>query len=527
MTAEAEIEIRAPLAPEHAELVSADALAFVAELVGLFRSRLRELLVARAADQKDYAAGSWPAEPAETSAIRDGQWRVNTLPLAPGRVELTGPARRKTLINGLNAPVDGFMVDLDNAQSPTWQGLLDAQANLREAAQGSLRFIQAEDQREYHLNPRTCPLMLRPRSWHLWEKHLYIDGQPVPAALFDLGLYLFHCAPVLCRRGQGVHLYLPKLEHYREAALWREMLEFAGPRLELPEDAIRVSLMIDTLPAALQMDELLHELRDYAVALSFGRWDYAASAARCLAAMPGWRLPERQALDLSQGFMAACARRLVAVARRRGVLALGGGWPWLPIRNDDEAHAKARDALRDDLESEARLGFDGGWIVHPAFAEDAREIFNANKAPEEPSEPAHEIGIGPQALYCPPQGEISEAGLRNAIATGVQYLQAWLSGQGCVPLYNLMEDAATVEVCRIQLWQWLHDETVALLDGRSVNRELFEEALAEELDNIEAEVGAQAFEEGRFQRAAQLLSQLCLAEELSDFFSPSAYELLD
>lgn len=527
MTAEAEIEIRAPLTPEQAELVSADALAFLAELVGAFRSRLRERLIARSAEQKDLAAGRLPAPPAETAAIREGDWRVSR-PMLPGRrLELTGPARRKTLINGLNAPVDGFMADLDNAQAPVWQALLEAQASLRDAAAGSLHYRQPEDGREYRLNEATCPLMLRPRSWHLWEKHLYIGGEPVPGALFDLALFLHHCGPALCRRGQGVHLVLPKLEHYQEAALWREVLQFAAARLALPDDAIRVSLMIETLPAALQLDELLHELRDYAVALCFGRWDYAASAARCLKAQPGWRLPERQQLDLGQNFLAACAQRMVSTAHRRGVLALGGGGPWLPIRNDEAAHERALAALREELAAEAAMGFDGGWIVHPALVEQARDIFNESNGIEGSSQEEREEPSSPDTLFHPPQGELSEAGLRNAIATGVQYLQSWLSGQGCVPLYNLMEDAATVEVCRIQLWQWLHDEAATLLDGRRVSRELFEESLAEELDNIEAEVGAQAFEEGRYNRAAQLFSQLCLAEELSDFFSPAAYEMLD
>lgn len=527
LTAEAEIEIRAPLSPEQAELVSAAALAFLAELVGRFRSRVRELLIARVAERKDRAAGHRPAPPAETVAIREGAWQVARNRLPGGRIELTGPARRKTLCRGLNAPVDGFMADLDNAQSPVWQELLEAQAALREAARGTLHDIPAEDGGEHHLNEAVCPLLLRPRSWHLWEKHLYIDGEAVPGALFDLALFLFHCGPALCRRGQGVHLVLPKLEHYREAGLWRELLEFAADRLGMPRDAIRVSLMIDTLPAALQMDEMLYELRDHAVALCFGRWDFAASTARHLSGTPGWRLPERQQLDLSQPFLAACARRLVAASRRRGVLALGGGGPWLPIRNDEAAHEQALTALRRELAAEHAMGFDGSWIPHPAFADVAGSIFHEVIEIEEVSQSMDEGNAGLDELLQPPRAEISEAGLRNAIVIGVQYLQAWLSGQGCVPLYNLMEDAATVELCRIQLWQWLHDEAASLLDGRSINRELFEEALAEELDNIEAEVGTQAFEEGRYNRAAQLFSQLCLAEELSDFFSPSAYELLD
>lgn len=515
----------------HADILTDEALGFLSELARRFRPQIRACLADRQLAQQAFVAGAWPDFLPDTASLREGDWQVAPIPesLRDRRVELTGAPQRKTLINGLNAPVSGFMADFEDALCPVWNRVLDGQRNLRDAIAGSIEQRDADTGKVYRLSSTAWTLHLRPRGWHQWEKHLYVDGEPVPAALFDFGLYVFLNAQALMAQGRHVNLYLPKMQSHLEARLWSQVFAFAAEALDLPADRIRATILIETLPAVFQMHEMLYELRAHASALNFGRWGYIGSAIKCLGLQPGWTSPDRRNLSLEQDFLANPARLLQRTAHQRGALAIGSMSPAIPVKNDPDADAQARQRVRSDKLIEAGMGYDGSWVAHPGLVKEAQEPFDAVPGGTEQAASRQATGapITRQDLLLRPVGEVTEAGFRNNISIAIQYLEAWISGQACVPLYNSAEDAASVEICRTQIWHWLHADGLRLADGREVTGELFTEVLAEEMDNIAAEVGDAEFAGGRFQKAAGLFAELCLAPTCAEFLSVPAYELLD
>ncbi len=526
-TASQSIEIRGALGPADEAVLAPAAQRFLADLVRQFRPRVRDALAARGEFQQVCDRGEFSPAPNDSGDQPGADWVVEPVPdlLRSRTVELTGPADRKTLINGLNAQANCFMADLDNAMTASWPALLQAQRNLADAVAGTLDYQCDRTGKRYQMHSSACILMVRPRSWHMWEKHVYVDGEAAPGALVDFGLFVWHNLGRLQQAGRGAYFYLPKISAVAEAELWRDVIAWALRELKSPESAIKVTVLTESLPAVLQLDEILHALRKHVVAVNCGRWDYILSAWKCLRHRPDWMLPDRQQLDLNQPFLRAWMTRVRQIAHRRGVLALGGMCPELPVKNDAEANAAAFAAVRQDKLLERACGLDGGWVAHPDLAPLAAEISAAD-----PATAATDSGwTDPDLadLLTAPVGTISEAGVRHGISVVVQYLASWLSGRGCVPLYNCMEDAATADVCRAQVWQCLHVPGALLEGGGRVDQALFAEMLDEELANIEAEVGAPNFVAGRYAQAAKLFSSLCLAPEFAEFLGPAAYELLD
>lgn len=501
------------------------ALAFVAGLVRRFREDLETLLLERGERQRRFDEGLRPGFLPGTAALRDGDWTVAPLPqsLLDRRVEITGPPDRKMLINALNSGASVHMSDFEDSLAPTPGNLLDGQANLQDAVRGVL--VHEEGGKRYALNAETARLMVRPRGLHLTESHLEVDGEAVPAALFDAGLFLFHNAAELARQGRPVCLYLPKLEHYREARWWNRVLEAVEGGLGLEVGAIKVTVLIETLPAAFQMDEILFELRSRAAGLNLGRWDYIFSFLKVHRADPAAILPDRGRVTMDQPFLRAYARRLVQVCHRRGCLALGGMSAFVPVKADTEATEKALAQVRADKLREVQDGCDGTWVAHPGLVPIAKLVF------DEGFTGPNQLGVVP-ALEVPeaalleiPEGPRTRDTLFRNLRIGIRYLEAWLRGNGCVALYGLMEDAATAEISRMQLWQWVRHGAL-VEDIGPLSRCAFHGFVLDALQQIHAEVGGPAFEEGRYVEAAELFEGLILAPLPDAFLTLSAYPRL-
>lgn len=501
-------------------ILTPEALAFVVELCRGHKPRLNELLAARSARQGDFDAGQLPDFRIDTQAIRDGDWRVADIPktLQDRRVEITSPPERKLIINALNAGAQGYMADFDDSACPSWPVMMRGQVNLRDAVAGTITHTDADTGEAYALDAHTTQLHVRPRSLHLEEPNVPVDGQPAVAALVDVGLFLFHNAAPLAQQDAWPCVYLPKLHSHLEAQWWADVFKTAETELGLASGRIKATVIIETLPAAFEMDEILHALRQHAVALSFGRWGTIFSTIKTLRAHTDRVLPGRQQLGMDQPFLDSVSKLLCRTCHRRGALALGGMANWVPVHNDEAANDKALDKVRDDKRRELDNGHDGTWVAHPALVPVAAEVFDALDAPNQ-LDRTLDWAITADDLLARPSGEILEADLRNNIGVWVQYIEAWLGGQGAVALYNLMEDASTAEICRVQVWQWLHHPEATLADGRTVTSALFESVLAEELEIIRAEVGDARYEAGRFDEAAAHLSTLCLAEQCAESFT--------
>lgn len=500
-------------------VLTPEAQAFLADLARRFGPPLRELLGRRAARQEAWNAGARPDFLPETAAIRAGDWRVAPLPedLQQRVVEITGPVDRKMIVNALNSGADVFMADFEDATSPTWENLVQGQRNLCEAVRGTLRHVDAETGKRYELHERRGVLVVRPRGLHLPERHFLVDGWPIPGALFDFGLYLFHNARELRARGTGPYFYLPKLESHLEARWWNAVFRHAQDRLGLPGGTIKATVLIETLPAAFEMDEILYELREHAAGLNCGRWDYIFSFSKCLREDPAAVLPDRAQVTMEQPFLRAYSQLLVRTCHRRGAFAMGGMAAQIPIKDDPERHHAALERVRADKLREAGDGHDGTWVAHPALVPLARAAFASRMSGGNQLHVRREdVQVGAADLLRVPQGERTEAGLRHNLRVGVQYLDAWLQGRGCVPLYHLMEDAATAEISRVQIWQWLR-HGVALSDDRPVTRALVRQLLEEELAHLRAPVSAPARE---------LFARLCTEETLTEFLTLPAYPLL-
>ena len=509
-------------------ILTPEALEFLASIERRFRDHRALLLDARRRRQREFDAGARPDFLEETAEIRRRDWKVDPCPddLRDRRVEITGPVDRKMIINALNSGAKVFMADFEDATSPSWTNIIEGQINLHDAVRGTIRFTSDEG-RLYILKDEIATLVVRPRGWHLVERNVLVDGQPVSASIFDFALFLFHNAAALIEKGSGPYFYLPKLESHLEARLWNDVFEFAQDELGIPRGTIKATVLIETITAAFEMDEILYELRRHSCGLNCGRWDYIFSFIKKFRESPACVLPDRALVTMETHFLRSYSKLAIRTCHRRGTHAIGGMAAQIPIRNDREADGLATRKVVDDKLREVRDGHDGTWVAHPGLVPIATHVFDDHMA--EPNQIAREGASEPitaEDLLAVPEGPITEAGLRTNLRVGVQYLAAWLRGQGAVPLHHLMEDAATAEISRAQVWQWLHHPDVALKDGRAVTRDLVERLLEEELEEIEREVGGARFADERYRLASTLFKELVLADDFAEFLTLSAYEHL-
>lgn len=522
-------EIKADMPQGCKEILTDCACGFLLKLANAFEGRRQEILVSRRARQKEIDAGATLDFPEQTREIRSAQWMAAPIPadLMDRRVEITGPVDRKMIINGLNSGAKVFMADFEDANSPTWRNNIEGQLNLRDAVAGSIQYESPEG-KKYELASKTATLMVRPRGWHLEEKHFRVAGKSISASLFDFGLFFFHNAKKLIARGTGPYFYLPKMQSRHEARLWNDVFVFAQNELEIPRGMIRATVLIETIYAAFEMDEILYELREHISGLNCGRWDYIFSFIKAFSNRPEYVLPDRAQVTMMQPFLDAYVRLLIRTCHRRGAHAMGGMAAQIPIKNDAEANRVALEKVREDKLREVRAGHDGTWVAHPGLVGLAKEVF------DQQMEGANQIhlhsdgreSISAADLVVVPKGEITEKGLRHNIDVGIRYVGAWLGGNGCVPIYGLMEDAATSEICRAQVWQWRR-HGAKLADGRTVSDTLVKQVLAEECDGIRKEVGAERFEQGKFAKATEILQKLIESEEFPEFLTVAAYDFLD
>ena len=510
-------------------ILSPEALEFLVGLHERFAPRVEELLAARQARQARFDAGELPDFLPETRQIRESEWKIAPIPedLLDRRVEITGPTDRKMLINALNSGAKCFMACLEDAHSPTWHNSLEGQVNLRDAVRGTIDFTSPEGKR-YALNPETAVLIVRPRGWHLPEKHLLVHGKPIPGALFDFGLYFFHNAKALLEKGTGPYFYLPKMQAHQEARLWNEVFNYAQDALGIPRGTIKATVLIETLPAVFELDEILWELKDHIVGLNCGRWDYIFSYIKTFRNYPDRVQPDRAAVTMTVPFMRAYSLLVIKTCHRRGAFAMGGMAAQIPVKGDEKANEEAFKKVRADKEREAKDGHDGTWVAHPGLVPVAMEVFNTHM-PQANQLDRQRPDVTPSRdeLIAVPEGKITEAGLRNNINVAIQYMAAWLDGRGAVPIHNLMEDAATAEISRCQIWQWIQHPRGVLDDGRRVTLDMVCAMIPEEMEKIRGEVGAEAFEQGSFKLAARLFEEIVAAPELPDFLTLLAYQYLD
>jgi malate synthase len=502
-----------------AEILSDDALAFVGELHGRFGVRRNELLQARS--ERGAPSGFLD----ETREIReDSSWSV--APPRPDyedrRVEITGPTDRKLVINALNSGAKGFMADFEDANSPTWQNQVEGHVNLIDAIEGTITYDSSEG-KKYELAEETATLLVRPRGWHLPEKHVKIDGEPVSGALVDFGLHAFHNARRLHEKNLGLYLYLPKMEHHLEARLWNDVFTFSEQQLGVPTGAIRATVLIETLPAAFQMEEILYELREHSYGLNAGRWDYIFSMIKCFRDDPDFVLPDRNDVKMTVPFMRAYTELLVKTCHARGAFAMGGMAALIPSRKDPEANERAIQAVREDKKREAEAGFDGTWVAHPDVVDVAMEQFDEvlGDKPNQIDRQRPEVDVSAEQLLdaASTPGDITEEGLRSDVNVGFQYISFWLGGRGAAGINNLMEDAATAEISRSQIWQWIRH-------GK-FTREQVREVLDEEMARIRSEVGDEVWEKGRPDETREVFERVALGEEFPEFLTLPAYEYLD
>jgi malate synthase len=522
------LEVLGPKLERSEEVLTPLALQLLASLHRRFNARRQELLAARVKRQAEFDDGALPDFLHATEAVRAGDWRVAPVPadLEDRRVEITGPVERKMIINALNAPVRAFMADFEDACSPTWENVILGQVNLKDAVRRTITYEDETTGKVYRLAERTATLIVRPRGWHLPEKHLGVNGDTVSGALCDFALFIANNYEALAARGTGPYFYLPKIESHLEARLWNDVFLATEEALGIARGTIKATVLIETLPAAFEMDEILYELREHSAGLNCGRWDYIFSFIKKFRNRRDFLLPDRATVTMERHFLKSYVDLLIKTCHRRGAHAMGGMAAQIPIRDDPAANEAAMARVRADKLREARAGHDGTWIAHPGLAGIAREAFDAvMPGPNQLSVLRSEVSVTAKDLLTVPEGAITEEGLRNCVRVGVQYLEAWLRGNGCVPLYHLMEDAATAEICRAQLWQCLH-HGARTSDGKPVTVERFDRLLAAELDRIHHEVGAARLTNGVFPTAARLFEQMTKSESFDEFLTLPAYELL-
>jgi malate synthase len=511
-----------------AEILTPEAQAFLVELHRKFNSRRLELLELRKVRQVEIDGGKLPDFLPETVNIRESEWTVAPIPadLRDRRTEITGPTDRKMVINALNSGAKMFMADFEDANSPTSGNLIEGQKNLRDAIRREIGFTSPEG-KQYKLAEETAVLMVRPRGWHLVEKHFVVDGAPISGGLFDLGLYFFHNAAELLKRGSGPYFYLPKLESHLEARLWNDVFVFAQDYCGVPQGSVRATVLIETILGAFEMHEILWELKDHSAGLNCGRWDYIFSFIKKLRNHADFMLPDRAQVTMTVHFLASYVDLLIQTCHKRGIHAMGGMAAQIPIKNDPEANDRALEKVRQDKLREVKAGHDGTWVAHPGLVGVAKAVFDEHMPqPNQIDRKREEVHVTAKDLLTIPEGTITEGGLRMNVDVGIQYLEAWLRGNGAVPIYNLMEDAATAEISRAQVWQWAK-HGAKLEDGRPVTKELVQATIAEELAKIEARMGAGRFAKGKFSLAAELFGKMMLSGEFNDFLTLPAYDFLD
>ena len=515
------------------DVLTPEALAFVAELQGRFGLRLHALMVARARRQERIDRGELPDYLPQTKEIRQGIWRAAEIPeiLEDRRVEITGPVDRKMMINALNSGAKVFMADFEDVTSPSFANLIAGQKNLIDYRDGTLEYDDGASGKSYRVGPDAALLMMRPRGLHMSESNVLINAQPISAALFDFGLSLFHTGKAFADSGRGPFYYLPKLEAHGEARFWNEVFTYAQDRLGLPQGTIKATVLIETLPAAFEMDEIIWELRDHIAGLNCGRWDYIFSYIKTLRNHDAYVLPDRAEVVMEDAFLATYAARVVKAAHRRGIHAMGGMSAAIPVKDDAEANEAAFAQVRADKKREVGMGFDGCWVAHPDLVPVAQEIFDAEMpGPNQIRKPRQEWRILPAMLLKPHQGQITEAGVKTNISVAIEYLANWLSGRGAVPIHNMMEDAATAEICRAQLWQWLrHGATVTLENGeeRLFTADWLGELVQAEIVSILTRLGPNGFHRGHYASAARIVQEAVTAQALPDFITAPAYDVLN
>ena len=520
------VTIHAPVTESYAKILTPEAIAFVADLQRTFNDRRKTLLDARKERQKRISAGEKPQFIETTRSIREGAWTVAPLPadILDRRVEITGPVDRKMIINALNSGAKVFMADFEDSTTPAWDNLIDGHINLKDAIRRTITYADPTTGKQYKLNEKTAVLFIRPRGWHLEESHLLVDGQPMSGSIFDFGLYFFHNAKELLARGSGPYFYLPKMESHLEARLWNDVFVRAQKALDLPQGSIKATVLIETILATFEMDEILYELREHSAGLNCGRWDYIFSYIKKFANDPHAVLPDRAQVTMTTHFMRSYSKLAIKTCHKRNVHAMGGMSAFIPIKSDPVANEKAIAQVRADKEREAGDGHDGTWVAHPGLVPVALEVFDRlMPQPNQISKQLPDYNPTAEDLLQAPPGQITESGLKQNVAVGLGYLEAWLRGIGCVPLFNLMEDAATAEISRAQLWQWLHHK-VKLADGRVVDTALVESLIAGELQHQKTAVNAERY--AAYEKAANLMRNLVETPTFVEFLTLPAYQQL-
>ncbi len=522
------LELTRALASEHERMLTPDALRFLVDLHRAFEHRRQEVLGRRLKVRTRIRDGELPAFREDTAHIRTAAWTVAPIPadLQDRRVEITGPVDRKMIINALNSGANVFMADFEDSNSPTWQNVIDGQVNLHDAVRRTISFTNP-DGKHYALGDDTAVLFVRPRGWHLSEQNCLVDRTPMSGSLFDFGLFFYHNAHALIEAGTGPYFYLPKLEDAHEAQLWNDVFVFAQDALGVPRGTIRATVLIETILAAFQMDEILWELKDHSAGLNCGRWDYIFSFIKTFANRPDFLLPDRGQVTMDSRFLHAYVELLIHTCHRRGIHAMGGMAAQIPIKGDEEANARAIEQVRQDKLREVRAGHDGTWVAHPGLIPVARAIFDEHMpTPHQIDNTRDDVDVDASDLLAVPDGTITRAGLRHNVDVGIQYLEAWLRGSGCVPIYNLMEDAATAEISRTQVWQWVR-HAATLDDGATVSAAIVEETILEVLKSIRDRLGASQFANSQFTLAGRLYKDMMIAPELGEWLTTVAYEHID
>ena len=517
----------APVGDVRDRILSPEALGLVAELAARFTPQIRERLAARQTRQQQLDRGEPLHFLPETQMVRESDWSVAPIPedLRDRRVEITGPTDRKMVINALNSGASCYMADFEDANTPYWNNLVEGQNNLRDAVARSIEYTDPVSGKHYALQDRLAVLLVRPRGWHLWEKHMLVGGQPVPAALFDFGLYFYHNARTLLESGSGPYFYLPKMESYLEARLWNDVFNYAQDALGIPRGSIRATVLIETIPATFEMHEILYELREHSAGLNCGRWDYIFSFIKRFRNRTDYVIPDRQQVTMTQPFMRAYTQLAIQTCHRRNVHAMGGMAAQIPIKHDEAANQAALEKVRADKMREVTDGHDGTWVAHPALVPVAREVFDAHMpSANQIDRKREDVKVSEADLVVMPEGECTDNGLRYNMRVGVQYLEAWLGGLGAVPIYHLMEDAATAEISRAQIWQWLHHHVV--VGSSALDSKRLQKTLDEEMRQVRDEVGEDRFDNGHFQEAREIFEHLCLDRDFTEFLTLPAYERL-
>ncbi|WP_422386920.1 malate synthase A [Aeribacillus composti] len=520
--------MKGTLLPSYREILTNEALQFVEKLEQTFGSRRIELLELRKERERRINEGEKPSFLKETEHIRKGDWTIPPVPkdLQDRRVEITGPVDRKMIINALNSGAKVFMADFEDATSPTWENIVEGQIHLRDAVNKTIEYVN-ENGRVYKLNEETATLIVRPRGLHLEEKHVLLDGKRISGSLFDFGLYFFHNAKELIKRGSGPYFYLPKLESHLEARWWNDVFCFAQDELGVKRGTIKATVLIETILAAFEMDEILYELKEHSAGLNCGRWDYIFSYLKKFRNDQNVILPDRAQVTMTVPFMRAYSLLAIKTCHRRNVHAIGGMAAQIPVKDDPVKNEEAFQKVRADKEREAKDGHDGTWVAHPALVPVAKEIFDQYMKQPNQIDKQLDVEISAEQLLEVPEGTITEQGLRTNIDVGIRYLASWLSGRGAAPIHNLMEDAATAEISRAQVWQWIRHPKGVLEDGRKVTIELYEKIKQEELEKIKQEFGEEAYQKGRFDEAAKLFDELVRNDEFVDFLTLPGYERLN